>query len=94
MKYKRPFPIGLIIGLLVIIAIAVYFFTGSEDIDNPLTNDDTSIESDSKAIHDPTTEIPAIEKPAFDLVRISRGGTGVIAGRMAPGSVVELFANG
>lgn len=32
--------------------------------------------------------------PAFDLVRISRGGTGVIAGRMAPGSKVELLANG
>lgn len=32
--------------------------------------------------------------PEFDLVRISRGGTGVIAGRMAPGAEVELFANG
>ncbi|WP_228073441.1 LysM peptidoglycan-binding domain-containing protein [Kordiimonas pumila] len=32
--------------------------------------------------------------PAFDLVRISRGGTGVIAGRMSPGAHVELFANG
>lgn len=32
--------------------------------------------------------------PEFDLVRISRGGTGVIAGRMAPGARVELFANG
>jgi len=32
--------------------------------------------------------------PAFDLVRISRGGTGVIAGRMAPGATVELLANG
>ncbi|WP_417456916.1 LysM peptidoglycan-binding domain-containing protein [Kordiimonas sp.] len=32
--------------------------------------------------------------PEFDLVRISRGGTGVIAGRMAPGARVELYANG
>lgn len=32
--------------------------------------------------------------PEFDLVRISRGGTGVIAGRMAPGAKIELFANG
>ncbi len=32
--------------------------------------------------------------PEFDLVRISRGGTGVIAGRMAPGAQVELYANG
>lgn len=32
--------------------------------------------------------------PEFDLIRISRGGTGVIAGRMAAGADVELYANG
>lgn len=32
--------------------------------------------------------------PEFDLVRISRGGTGVIAGRMAAGADVALYANG
>ena len=31
--------------------------------------------------------------PTFDVVRISRGGTGVIAGTAAPGSTVELFSN-
>lgn len=36
----------------------------------------------------------ATNLPEFDLVRISRGGTGVIAGRMAPGAEVKLYANG
>lgn len=31
--------------------------------------------------------------PRFDVVRISRGGTGVIAGRAQPGSLVEVFAD-
>lgn len=31
--------------------------------------------------------------PSFDVVRISRGGTGVIAGRAAPGSAVEVYAD-
>lgn len=33
------------------------------------------------------------QKPAFDIVRISRGGTGIIAGRMTPGAEIELKAN-
>ncbi|WP_074519486.1 MULTISPECIES: LysM peptidoglycan-binding domain-containing protein [Kordiimonas] len=42
----------------------------------------------------PTAEQAQKPVPEFDLVRISRGGTGVIAGRMAPGARIELFANG
>ncbi|RMF74685.1 MAG: LysM peptidoglycan-binding domain-containing protein [Alphaproteobacteria bacterium] len=32
--------------------------------------------------------------PSFDVVRISRGGTGVIAGRAAPGAKVAILVNG
>ncbi|MEE8371636.1 MAG: Ig-like domain-containing protein [Sphingomonadales bacterium] len=32
-------------------------------------------------------------RPSFDVVRISRGGTGVIAGRARPGAVVEVYSN-
>ncbi|WP_308909768.1 LysM peptidoglycan-binding domain-containing protein [Pseudokordiimonas caeni] len=39
----------------------------------------------------PVAEAP--QKPAFDLVRIARGGTGVIAGRVAPNAHVTLYAN-
>ncbi len=40
--------------------------------------------------HAPT----ASELPSFDVVRISRGGTGVIAGRAAPGAKVAILVNG
>ena len=45
---------------------------------------------------DQETVLDALEpvRPAFDLVRISRTGTGVIAGRMTAGSDVRLVANG
>lgn len=32
--------------------------------------------------------------PSFDVVRVSRGGTGVIAGRAAPGATVSILADG
>lgn len=31
--------------------------------------------------------------PSFDVVRISRGGTGVIAGRAAPGSMIDVLSD-
>jgi len=94
MNYKRPFPIGLVIGLLVIAAIAVYFFTSSDDTDAQVSEEGQVTVSDIGAENTVEPATPNDATPAFDLVRISRGGTGVIAGRMAPGAVVELFANG
>lgn len=41
---------------------------------------------------DPAAE--AVAWPTFDVVRVSRGGTGVIAGRAAPFANVEVLANG
>ena len=44
---------------------------------------------------DPQPEViaPAIVRPSFDVVRISREGTGVIAGRAAPDAFVEVHAD-
>jgi nucleoid-associated protein YgaU len=60
-----------------------------------------SPENETETPSSPATDVVEAEKaipteiaPEFDLVRISRGGTGVIAGRMAPGAKVELYANG
>ncbi len=39
-------------------------------------------------------EDAAVALPSFDVVRISRGGTGVIAGRAAPGAKVAILVNG
>lgn len=40
------------------------------------------------------SEAPAEIKPSFDVVRVTRGGTGVIAGRAAPNAEVEIQADG
>ncbi len=41
-----------------------------------------------------TSEAVVGDLPSFDVVRISRGGTGVIAGRAAPGARVAILVNG
>ncbi len=67
--------------------VAFYVFSGDVDLpDEALDSAPQEIVSDEPAA--------SVATPEFDLVRISRGGTGVIAGRMAAGADVELFANG
>lgn len=39
-------------------------------------------------------DLADVSFPGFDVVRVTRGGTGVIAGRAAPSATVEIFANG
>lgn len=43
---------------------------------------------------DAAAQKPAPSLPSFDIVRVDRSGDAVIAGRAAPGSKVEIFANG
>lgn len=42
----------------------------------------------------PATPAAEVTFPSFDVVRVTRGGTGVIAGRAAPDAIVEILANG
>ena len=73
-----------VIGFLIAVS-AVWFFTTPENepvSDNPAPTEEANVAPNQASV------------PEFDLVRISRGGTGVIAGRMAPGAEVELYANG
>lgn len=75
--------LALAVGLGLVMA---YVFYGGTEQPPPLNN-----------LPEQQTEVPAqaeIATPEFDLVRISRGGTGVIAGRMAAGADVALYANG
>jgi hypothetical protein len=89
----KQLPIFPIIGVLVIVTGLVYFLTG--DSDQPQQNDG-AIESET--VNQPSADNTELTTkdiiPEFDLVRISRGGTGVIAGRVSAGSIVELYANG
>lgn len=73
--------VALIASLLMVAC------SGSEDASEQAQSPVSDVVADDAAVADP-------QGPAFDLVRISRGGTGVIAGRMSPGSEVQLLANG
>lgn len=43
---------------------------------------------------DKQSEVTGPQKPAFDLVRISRNGTGIIVGSSAPGAAISLYGDG
>ena len=75
--------LAVAIGLGLVI---YYVFAGAPD----------SVPEPSQQAPELETAVPIGDAlaPEFDLVRISRGGTGVIAGRMAAGADVALYANG
>lgn len=84
---RRMFLVG--ITSLILLAAVVYVFFYETPTTNPAAVQETTEQNSAEEAVEQAADVPA-----FDLVRISRGGTGVIAGRMAPGSQVELFANG
>lgn len=85
---RRRIAIGAVTALIGLAAVLYVIFGG--DTEAPSTPQSPATDQQS------TPETAAEEQvvPEFDLVRISRGGTGVIAGRMTPGARVELYANG
>ncbi len=69
------------------LGLAIYYvFSGEPDAATEAGQQPTEVDAVAPA------EVALV--PEFDLVRISRGGTGVIAGRMAAGADVALYANG
>ena len=75
--------LAVAIGLALVLT---YVFTdGEEALEPPSVEPEQTIEEPDQV---------STVAPEFDLVRISRGGTGVIAGRMAAGADVALYANG
>jgi len=82
-------PIGVAVITLAIIAIGVvgYVLLGGEDeVVAPSIVSEVSPETEIAAVAAPIV-------PSFDVVRISRGGTGVIAGQSEPGARVQLLAD-
>lgn len=84
---RRRLAIGAI-SLVIVLATVLYvlFADQPNTVQPPLSGEGQTEEAAAEQAEQVV--------PAFDLVRISRGGTGVIAGRMAPGATVELLANG
>lgn len=87
-KAKSWLPIAAMAVLVIaIVVLAIINLRQSDPIEQPQP------QSASDTVKDQT--VAAIElEPSFDVVRISRGGTGVLAGRAAPDSLVEVLIDG
>ncbi len=87
-KAKSWLPIAAMAVLVIaIVVLAIINLRQSDPIEQPQP------QSASDTVNDQT--VAAIElEPSFDVVRISRGGTGVLAGRAAPDSLVEVLIDG
>lgn len=82
---KERLGVFVIVAVLGLVVFLFFFYPSDSELEPVQTQQPTT-----------ETAVPDVAElaPEFDLVRISRGGTGVIAGRMAPGAQVELYANG
>ena len=81
---SEKFRLYMFIALCVaILGLSLWFYN----------SDDNEAEGDTVVTGDESQQndvLMSIIKPSFDVVRISRGGTGVIAGRATPGAIVEI----
>ncbi len=85
---------GLVASSIVILAIAVWISMDKNHAASPasdLSSSQTASSHNKNSALD--ADKTAVMIPSFDVVRISRGGTGVIAGRAAPHAIVELYSN-
>lgn len=84
-------------GLVIVAAILAFQFLNGRD-EGPetaaLPPPVAAPAEDSGALPPPEDTQPEIITPSFDVVRVSREGTGVIAGRAQPDSDVTVLANG
>jgi nucleoid-associated protein YgaU len=84
--------ISIIGGVGIAALIAYVFYEGGQDRAGepvvPVAEDQNSSETDARDV-----VVSDHILPSFDVVRVSRSGTGVIAGRAAPGANVEVYAN-
>ena len=74
------------------VALVIIFLVTRNDKDQDQQSAMVEQGEQTPATAQPADDVTLI-KPSFDVVRISRGGTGVIAGRATPGSVVEIYAD-
>lgn len=86
---------ALISACVIVLLIAIWVSASGGKNTQVVNENGSAVESSTVSgaenLSDPA--ILASLVPTFDVVRISRGGTGVIAGTAAPGSSVELYSN-
>jgi len=85
-------PIWSLIGVLL--AVAGILLLAYINLDSSGTQDGAGGEGGASDNGGDAVSTAAPGAPSFDVVRISQGGTGVLAGRAAPGSLVEVLVNG
>lgn len=93
-----------IFGLVILLAVALGVFARWQVVRNEAAAPETAAVPSAPAVPAapaPNTAAPMPEqpgqgatRPTFDVVRVEPGGAAVVAGRAAPGSDVELLANG
>lgn len=90
---KIPYIILLIAAILGVAAALIGIFDFPSQDAAPTGEDISTVDTPAAAvIEDAPAAAPA--PPTFDVVRVSREGTGVIAGRSAPEAFVEVMASG
>lgn len=80
---------GVVAGLLVIVIGGYFLFfhkPGAPTVETPAT-----VETPQTP---PTEQVQDKSIPTFDIVRVERDGSAVVAGRALPGAKVEIKANG
>ncbi len=88
-----------VFGLVIFLAVVIGVLVRREVMDRAGAPEEPAIiaEAPPKTVapmaEDPA-RAPATTRPSFDVVRVEPRGDAIIAGRAAPGSEVELLANG
>lgn len=98
-KGKRPWKRWLLIAVALLVVAALWSVVAPPrqlswlDLESILGPEETAPLPAPAAPEDATPAAVATH-PSFDVVRVTRGGTGLIAGRAAPFAEVEIVAGG
>jgi hypothetical protein len=91
-KQDKGLKIGLFMLALVPVCAVVWVIFLADDGANNRFNSGETVTKNGESALETTPSVPEVIIPSFDVVRISRNGTGVIAGRAAPNSDVYIYA--
>jgi len=103
-RAQRKFPFKTLLGILaaIIIVVGIWSVVSPPELPKEWTDWFAADETAEPAYQPaPDLDLPKSDQavgevtfPSFDVVRVTRGGTGVIAGRAEPMAMVEVLANG
>jgi len=79
--------VAIAVAALIVLVGAYLLFSGGEDAPAP----QAPSQAESESVSEAEAVDPSI--PTFDIVRVDRDGSTVIAGRALPGAEITIFAN-